>query len=185
MTHVSPSPPTSRRKRPISFLLVSCLFALTRPASACNCGHFPTKTDYAKATAVFSGKVVDISRGWSHYDESNMWAETITIEVDRIWKGVNSRIVSVEEHGTSCDVSFNIGQRYMIYGSGNGTLYVDQCSGTVDIGWAKQAIQALGPGTAPPATVSRAPKQVWIGLILFSGVLASWMLVRPKKRVNP
>jgi hypothetical protein len=167
-------------------LLLLLILTGIRPVSACSCrDNTPSvRSELAEVDAVFTGKFI----------ERSLDGGTATIEVERIWKGVNAPVVTIAAYGNNCGVSFELGQRWLIYADTDGTFYrTGACSrsGLLQEPQIKRDLQELGAGIAPPPQ-SATPrkngtgKYLWGGIILvLAGPLRVAVLRRSGKRCLP
>jgi hypothetical protein len=96
-------------------------------AFACLCGKSPLPEDaFKESTAVFSGKVIEISRDPSSY------SITAKFDVERTWKGISDKMISVStgSDNGNCGYGFVVGETYMVYAVGEDSLYTSQCGRT-------------------------------------------------------
>ena len=118
-------------------------------ALACTCVPPPSPTEaLEEATAVFSGKVVQIKR---HKPSEDIFGGVeVVFRVDQKWKGVGNRTVSVftSSQSAACGYSFSKDQTYLIYASGNsrGRLSTSICSRTKRLKDAREDLNQLGAG---------------------------------------
>jgi hypothetical protein len=98
--------------------------------------------------AIFSGVVVDVAESADPYAPPG----PVTFDVEAAWKGVSGEtaVVLGHEPGSSCDVGFEVGERYLVYAylsgeNGEGPLATNICSGTKPLSSAGADLLALGP----------------------------------------
>ncbi len=108
------------------------LFAIVPMQSeACRCAPPPEPAKaLAQSAAVFVGKVVAIEDG----PEANR-NKTVTLEVEKWWKGGETARVKVVTNSDSaaCGFGFQLDSRYLVYataGNGAAALHVNSCSRT-------------------------------------------------------
>src|SRR5687768_16476977 len=114
-------------------------------AQACSCieGDVPVCAAYWRADAVFVGQLLDIT---PVEKTSNGQMPTVMLQfiIEQPFRGVTGDRVGVETlHGTSCDMRFAKGERYLIYGhrERNGyQLFAGACTRTTLL---KHAVEDL------------------------------------------
>jgi hypothetical protein len=98
--------------------------------------------DITKVKAVFSGKVIDIRMTGSK-------ELSVTIKVEKTWKGELPNEVTVFTSRTTCGYVFTKGESYLVYAnahsSGKG-FFTDVCIGNKKLVDAKRNLEALGVG---------------------------------------
>jgi hypothetical protein len=97
-----------------------------------------------EATAVFIGEVTKIS-------ESDN-TKTLEFSIEQYWKGENTKTQNVQVSvGTRYSPSFNVGERYIVYASenGSGRLTTGRCTRTKLAQYADDDIKELGKGKKP------------------------------------
>ena len=123
-----------RKLLPATFFLAA-LWALAAEAAACSCVEYgtPPCAGYWKADAVFTGVVTGIRKAPEPADGSLPVALVHFIVEDK-FRGITAAEADLEAlSGTSCDVTFKKGERWLIYGYRNeatGRLVVHFCSGS-------------------------------------------------------
>ena len=93
-------------------------------AWACSCGMRSPCSKFGAADAVFLGQVVDVRRDGRD--------NVVRVQVTRTWRGtVDSTVTVREEAGTSCSFDVKIGQRFLVYGHGRGSMFsTHMCAGS-------------------------------------------------------
>jgi hypothetical protein len=127
-------------------------------ASACSCMPLPgsqqeqARRALAQSSAVFSGEVIDIEKGYS--------SSSVIFRVSEVWKGKQRDTRTMKSSiGTSmissCAYGFKEGQEYLVYAYwGNvgspprPALKADGCTETKPLSEASADLQALGDGEA-------------------------------------
>lgn len=136
-------------------LATSLLVLNANPASACSCIRSTPQQNFARASTVFSGRVIDIQP--SLFNEQRSINERranpkIRFEVSRVWKGKLERQSFVMTSGSSasCGYAFQKGKEYLVYASEqDSTLQTGLCSGTKLLSEAQSDLAALGQGKTP------------------------------------
>jgi hypothetical protein len=135
-------------------VVASALFALS-DGLACGC-DLPRQNGLQRqiagarndATAVFSGKVVDVTE--SSNDHFNV---LVRLKVKRWRKGVGADevLIATGRGGGDCGYRFEVGESYLVYafGSGEGGLGTNICQRTRKLEDAGEDIEVLGKGRAP------------------------------------
>ena len=104
-------------KRLLVFIVaLLCATAFTQPIQACVCREYgtPICARYWRSDAVFVGQVVDIKAKNTPDGTWNYFMVTFTVEES--FRGVSGpRIVVGTLRGTSCDIVFKKGKRYLVY----------------------------------------------------------------------
>ena len=103
----------------------------------CTCLEYdvPVCAAYWRADAVFVGQLVDITPV-EKTSENQMPTQMLHFIVEQPFRGVASGRVDVETlHGTSCDMRFGKGERYLIYASRgqDNQLFAGPCSRTENL----------------------------------------------------
>jgi hypothetical protein len=130
-----------------SLLLVVSLTLATDTTLACTC--VPAKSaarEFERATAVFSGKVVEVRR---HKQAEDIFAGVEAVfRVEKVWKGVERRTVSVftSSQSSACGYGFKEGRTYLVYahGGAEGRLSTSICSRTRRLKDAGEDLKELG-----------------------------------------
>ena len=141
-------------------IVVSMVAIETEPACACSCAPpGPPDEELARATAVFTGKVVGLGKPSSVFGSS---ADPIkvTFQVFTVWKGpVNKTItITTARSGASCGYTFEMGAEYLVYADGSeNSLAVGLCSRTQPLVAAENDLAVLGYGTTSLAGSSDWP----------------------------
>jgi hypothetical protein len=141
---------------------------------ACSCIQAPpVEEEFKRVTAVFSGKVIEIS------DESvGMDPIKVTFQVSRIWKGISEVKVSIYtgRDSAGCGYPFEEGDSYLIYAvESEGKLTTGLCSLTKELSLAEGDISVLGEGKMPSDSNNKATKEQSIQSIYW--ILLSTVLV--------
>ena len=132
-------------------LIFACASLLCLEGTALACTCVPSKgvaQDVEISSAVFSGKVIEIKR----HDRTAepFWQVEVIFEVDKSWKGVDKRIVSVftSSGSASCGYGFKKGRTYLVYtgGSPQERLSTSICNRTKRLNQAREDLRVLGAG---------------------------------------
>ena len=121
------------------------------PAHACTCADASMKQQANRADAVFSGVLVDTSKG--RMGQKNRKATIYEITADMVFKGDldQAEVEVASGRGTSCGLgNLPAERRYLFFVEERGGAYVtDQCSGTDRAGaqLTTQVENILGKGT--------------------------------------
>lgn len=140
-----------------SLLLVGILLFHADAGHACTCAPAQSAArELARATAVFSGKVVEIKR---HKRPADVFAGVeVRFRVEKVWKGAGGGVVSVftSSHSAACGYAFRKGRTYLVYahGDGEGRLSTSICSRTKRLKDAREDLGELGAGKDTAAGVS-------------------------------
>lgn len=143
----------------MSFLVVALAASLllafilnTGDAHACSCVGLTLEEQIQTSEAIFSGLVVDAAESTDPYAPPGPNPGPVTFDVEAVWKGVSGEtaVVLGHEPGSSCDVGFEVGERYLVYAylsgeNGDGPLATNICSGTKPLASAGADLLALGP----------------------------------------
>jgi len=129
-------------------LVLAALVSLPLGADACSCvPNPPPKEALAKASAVFSGKVLAV--------ETEGRESKVTIQVATVWKGIKDAkvVVFTPSNGAACGVAFKKDESYLVYcyddKSEKPVLRASLCSRTAPLASAKEDLKELGEGTMP------------------------------------
>jgi hypothetical protein len=137
----------------IHWMLAALLLSAPAPVTACEdaavcrCVPFTTAEATERADAVFLATVVGVrdiapedARGPGHERE-------VRLRLEAAWKGLDSSAteVTVVARGTSCDIHFEAGERYVVYGRAEGGAFATgMCSGTRMLDPGAEALEGLG-----------------------------------------
>jgi len=133
-----------RTKWPSAILFV-LLFADT--GLSCVCTTPDVKVAFKRANVVFAGEVISIRKGRARFKVTQAWKGVSGSEVTLIMGGAilrrNKKHYEVAAH-TSCDIEFEKGERYLVYGSDSGG-YVRAwtCSRTARLAYAQDDLKEL------------------------------------------
>jgi len=121
---------------------------LARSAAACSCAPPPPpKQALEAATAVFSGKVVEIKPGKQPFAPRQ-----VSFEVDRSFKGIDGRrvVVATAADSAMCGYAFQQGKNYLVYCCGDKkSLSTNICTRTKGMEAAGEDLKDLGEGKKP------------------------------------
>jgi hypothetical protein len=121
---------------------------LVRSAAACSCAPPPPpKQALEAATAVFSGKVVEIKPG-----DQPFAPRQVTFTVDRSFKGIDGGrvVVTTAADGAMCGFAFQQGKSYLVYCYGDKkSLSTNICTRTKSMETAVEDLKDLGEGKKP------------------------------------
>lgn len=161
----------------ILLIATSFLILATNSASACKCSQATPEQSFERSRAVFSGRVVDVvepspaERRSPRSDEAPNFLSgvKVTFEVSEVWKGNNKQrlVVSTSDSSASCGYSFQEGEEYLVYASGEeAKLQTGLCSGTKPLSNARADLAVLGEGETPTLERSNAAqlqqnRQLW------------------------
>ena len=124
--------------------LLSVLLLAPPTASACSCLALSFEEQRERASAIFEGRVdVDRVEGSER---------VLVLRVTQAWRGIEHETVEVRTptQSAACGFSFEVGQHYLVYASGEGgALQVSLCSRTARMDDASEDRQLLGSGTIP------------------------------------
>jgi hypothetical protein len=117
----------------INLLLSLLLLSWAPPCAAdavCRCIPFTTAESLERADAVFAGTVVSVDSVPDPRTPGQRY--TVRMRVDTSWKGVDAGEMTFAAGSTSCDMRFEPGVRYVIFGRADdaGTLRAGMCTGT-------------------------------------------------------
>ena len=122
-------------------LSFACLPFIPAEARGCTCNEYnvPICAAYWRADAVFAGQVLDITSVEKTSDDQ-MPTVMLQFIVEQPFRGVTGNRVNVETlHGTSCDMKFKKGERYLIYAArdqSSNRLFAGPCMGTTSLEYA-------------------------------------------------
>ena len=161
------------KKRFLITAILLLFFWLVNPLSAfaclCDASTFPEEFNHA--AAVFSGKFIGaeyrkgivnelLEIALDGKEKKDYEILVLKFEVEEFWKGnIKREVILVTDQarfadgGTSisdCDLSFEKGERYLIYAFGDETrLQTGACTRTARLGKAKNDLRLLGKGEKP------------------------------------
>jgi hypothetical protein len=158
---------------------------------ACSCVSGDAKEKLERSKVVFIGKVKD-KGGTKKFQHGRL--REYTFEVDRAWKGVNDKqitIYSYDGSSASCGFEFIKNQTYLVYsyqGSDN-LIETNLCSGNLLLSQADDELKQLGTGTIIEQNLDTVTikERNSFNLILFSGatlfiVIVVLLIWRNKRR---
>jgi hypothetical protein len=131
----------------IFFLVLFASFIFSSESIlACSC--LPAKSaaqELEISTAVFSGKVTKIKR---HKNAENIFGSVeVIFNVDKAYKGVKKKTISVftSSDSASCGFNFKVNQAYLVYAHGNdeGKIQASICSRTKRLKDAREDLKEL------------------------------------------
>ena len=96
------------------------------------------------AKAVFIGEVLEVRVATKAEREEYSNFYIVRMRVERYWKGIKSREVTVETDLTGCGPNLQVGEKYIVYGIGK--RLNTSCTRTRKLGDAKKDLEALGRG---------------------------------------
>jgi hypothetical protein len=139
--------------------LLAAVWLFPRPVAACKCMLLAPNEAAAQASAVFEGRVVEVTDGQG----AELPRRSATLRVVRGWKGAQSEraVVTTASDSAACGVHFVRDQNYLIYATTqDGTLSATSCSRTRPSAEAEEDFAALGMGWTPvdPKTQDSATK---------------------------
>jgi hypothetical protein len=140
-------------------LVLAAAWLLPRPAAACKCMLVPPSEAAAQASAVFEGRVVEVT----DVQGAATPRRSVTLRVVRGWKGMQSEraVVTTASDSAACGIDFARDQNYLVYASmQDGALTANSCGGTRLSTEAEEDFKALGMGWTPvdPNTKDSAAK---------------------------
>jgi hypothetical protein len=160
----------------LTWLLISSNTAL-----ACQCPEFgtPICAAYWRADAVFVGQLRDITPR----DRDKNPVAKLHFIVEQPFRGITTTQVDIDTlSGTSCDMKFSKGRRYLIYAnhnSGFGRLFTGACSRTTALEHADEDLNYIRSVMQNGVTESVAGRLMLGGYQIMSGVKIE---VRNEKR---
>ena len=138
----------------LGLLIITFLLLNSDISFACTCaGPQPVAQSLAQATAVFSGKVVEIKRvkRESKPGREIDWLNVeVVFAVNTVWKGIDHRVISVftSSQSTACGYGFKDGRTYLVYAHGETqeNLSTSICTRTKRLKDARGELKELGAG---------------------------------------
>ena len=158
----------------LNLLLVFSLLAVSKipPAFACDSNRPGSPTEeLAKSTAVFSGKVLSVSR--------DGYTDKVKFNVDKIWKGVSEKnvVVSTTTEGAMCGFGFKENEKYIVYAYGEISLGTGLCSRTHLLTLNDPDISVLGIGKSPTLGIEPTPKDAPISYMFMTSLVGISIVV--------
>lgn len=152
--------------RSFKLFLITSMFILGGVKSSLACSCAPPQSasqELKRATAVFSGRVVEIKR---HRQSSDLFATVeVVFEVRKAWKGVNHQRVSVftSSQSAACGYGFKEGRTYLVYAHGDEAekLMTGLCSRTRRLKDARGDLEELGTGKHIAGEMSERMRKVY------------------------
>lgn len=129
----------------LSVLLLSSTPACDEP-SVCRCRPISVEEALEQADGVFTATVVSVREVSNEADGRPGLGSEVRLRVHAAWKGVDSADVVIRTYGTSCDMEFRPGERYLVFGDADadGAFHTTYCSGTRRIEPNAENTDALG-----------------------------------------
>jgi hypothetical protein len=140
-------------------VVLAAAWLVPRPAAACKCMLVPPSEAAAQASAVFEGRVVEVT----DVQGAEQPRRSVTLRVVRGWKGMQSErvVLTTASDSAACGIDFARDQNYLVYASmQDGALTANSCGGTRLSSEAEEDFKALGMGWTPvdPKTQDSATK---------------------------
>ena len=132
----------------ISMVLGMVTLVAPVSVSCCTCeiiGDGSPRSVMRRAKAVFIGEVLEVRPATTAEREDGSNSYIATVRVERFWKGVKDRKVSVETDMVGCGTNLEVGEKYLVYGIGK-RLNTSSCSRTRKLKYAGQDLLVLGRG---------------------------------------
>lgn len=157
------------KKSNLIFLLFAWSILIPVEARACTCVEYdvPVCAAYWRADAVFAGQLLDITPVEKKSD-AELPTVMLHFTVEQPFRGVAGNRVDVETlYGTSCDMKFKKGERYLIYASrdeDSNQLFAGPCTRTTTLKNADvdlEYIRMVTQGEAPQSILGRLLLQKW------------------------
>ena len=161
-------------------LLTVQLAAGAGRAHACSCAPPTPDEAFERASAVFLGRVVEIS---------GKWEREIEIEVDTVWKGSLAPTTVLRRPSECGYPGFSAGEEYLVFAQDyEDSLVAFLCGGTVRLEYARDYLPTLGEGQAPQASLP-GDRLLALSMLLLVTMaaavilwLAAWHLNRSSRR---
>ena len=128
---------------------LALLLALDTTGFTCTCMPFKNASkELEQSAAVFSGKVLAVK---GNEQQGGFYTSVeVVLEVDRSWKGIEEKTVSVftSSQSSACGYGFKKGEEYLVYASKTteGRLTTSICTRTRRIKEADDDLKELGEG---------------------------------------
>ncbi|MBS4175459.1 hypothetical protein [Bacillus sp. FJAT-49736] len=167
----------------ICTLVVSILIIGPKGTLACSCAmKNQPQEKWKKSIAVFQGKVIKKkTKSTSFFTSSSDDPVYVTFQVQKVWKGVNSRTVTIKTaiSGASCGYDFRKNIEYVVYAKEeNDKLVVNLCSRTEELSKASEDINYLGkPKKEGKDLVLIPEKTLQTSAFIIPGVLVIFLLL--------
>ena len=113
---------------------------------ACSCVPLPPPIEhFKKATAVFSGKVIEIKKAKLNIGNGMFLQKRVKFDVAKSWKGVEKKTVLLftGRGGGDCGYGFEKGESYLVYAFGKDSLSTSICTRTRTLANAQEDLKAL------------------------------------------
>ncbi len=130
----------------VAILLVAVLLA-TSMTGACTVeviGDGSPRSMIHHARAVFAGEVLEITNTPQSEREMGVTPYSVRLRVNRYWKGVKTREVTVHTDMVGCGPHFEVGRTYLVYGFGKELETAS--SRTKELRFADDDLRVIGPG---------------------------------------
>jgi hypothetical protein len=130
-----------------AFLAMAMLLAPSL-SNACTCdeiyGDGSPRSMMHRAKAVFVGEVLSVTSTSQSDLADGVTPHSARFRVERYWKGVKAREITVHTDLYGCGPNLQVGRKYLVYASGKGLETA--CSRTRELGLANQDLRDIGPG---------------------------------------
>jgi hypothetical protein len=161
----------------------------TKPAYACSCVGGDALVKLNRSSAVFAGTVTEVGKKTVRGEVGRL--RPYTFEVDRAWKGVTTKTVSLFSYdgdSASCGTSFELNEAYLIYSyqGEDGKLQTNLCNGNVLLSKAGDDLKLLGPAVveragladSPPDSKTKSGEQTtWVAIVAITVVVLGFVLM--------
>src|SRR5581483_1319797 len=113
--------------------LLFLLVLSVRPAHSCECVVDSPRKAFRKATAIFTGVVLEVRENENYDPEKELMAVyKIKLKVVKRWKGANASEITILSNngpmGTCGGFSFHKGEEYLIYAYGKSRVAPTSCA---------------------------------------------------------
>ena len=141
--------------RRVLVLLLAIFWAgiTARPCTIEALGDDTPRSRLHYAKAVFVGEVVEIGSTPQAQQEQDASASAVRFRVERYWKGVKTKEMTVHSDLSGCGPSFTVGKKYLVYTRGK-TLEASPL-GAQELPNATEDLRLLGPGKLLKAEKAR------------------------------
>lgn len=143
----------------IHWMLAALLLSAPAPAcedaaAVCRCLPFTAEEAAERADAIFLVTVESVREVAPEERRGPGTERAVRMRLEAAWKGVDvsTTEVTMIERGTSCDIRFQAGERYVVYADRReGTFVTGMCSGTRMLTPDEEELAPLGePGLRWP-----------------------------------
>lgn len=167
---------------------------MPRQSLACDCARISSPDEaFMISSAVFQGKVLKKeTKKTSLFHTSSDDPVIITFAVQKVWKGVNTKTITVQTalSEASCGYEFRENQDYFVYANKvDGKLHVNLCSRTNELSKASEDLKYLGTPIKVEKNLKKETEdkpilsvQIWISIGIVFVFIIFFVIIKGLKK---